>query len=180
MVRSRLPRRPLLWIAALALLGVLAIAAPASASAPRSKAERAFLVDMVGHHAMAIDMAEMAQEKATHPELKDLADDIIRTQAAEIEQMRKWLKAWYGRTVGPGHMGHDDDMAMLGHGTGAEFEVRFIAMMSVHHTQAIERAAAVRRSRLHRQVRRLTRDITRAQRREIGQMQEWLVSWYAN
>ena len=41
------------WAAAVTLLGVLAIAAPASATAPRSKVERAFLVDMVGHHVEA-------------------------------------------------------------------------------------------------------------------------------
>ena len=181
MTRSRPARRSLLWISALAMLSMLAIAAPASANAPRSKAERMFLVDMVGHHEMAVDMAEMANEKATHPELKGMAGDIIRTQTAEIKRMRMWLKRWYGRTVEPGHMGHGgEDMDMLGKATGPEFDVRFLAMMSVHHTQAVERATAVRRSPLHPQVRRLTRQIIRAQRREIGQMQDWLVAWYAN
>jgi uncharacterized protein (DUF305 family) len=166
--------------AALALLAALAITAPASASGPRSKGERAFLVDMVAHHAMAIDMAEMAKEKAVHQELKDLADDIIRTQTAEIDRMRSWLKNWYGRSTGEDHMGGDHEMQMLEDASGAEFEVRFIAMMSVHHTQAVERARAVRRSRLHGKTRRLTRAIITAQKREIAQLQEWLVDWYAN
>jgi uncharacterized protein (DUF305 family) len=164
----------------MALLGVLAIAAPAAADAPRSKAEREFLVDMIGHHTMAVDMAEMAEEKATHQELKDMAGEIIRTQTAEIRQMRRWLRIWYGRRVGDHGMGHDEDMQMLEEATGPEFEVRFMAMMSVHHTQAVERARAVRKSRLHPQVRRLTRDIISAQEREIDQLVEWLVDWYAN
>lgn len=180
MTHARPVRSLCLWAVALAMLGALAIAAPASANAPRSKAERAFLVDMVAHHAMAVDMAEMAKEKSTHQELKDLADDIIRTQTAEMDRMRKWLKAWYGRTVDDGHMGHDEDMQMLEEASGAEFEVLFISMMSVHHTQAIERARAVRRSRLHGKVRQLTRDIISAQEREIEQLREWLVAWYAN
>ena len=180
MVHSRPARGLSFWAVALALLGMLAIAAPASANAPRSKAERAFLVDMVGHHAMAVDMAEMAKAKATHQELKDLADDIIRTQTAEMDRMRTWLKVWYGRSVAEDHMGHDEDMQMLEEATGPEFDVRFMAMMSVHHTQAVERATAVRRSRLHGKVRRLTREIISAQEREIGQFQEWLVAWYAN
>jgi uncharacterized protein (DUF305 family) len=173
--------RRALCLVAIALLGALAIAAPASASGPRSKAERAFLVDMVGHHSMAVQMAEMAKEKATHQELKDMSDDIIRSQTAEMDRMKKWLKSWYGRTVDE-HMGHqdDEDMKMLEEATGAEFEVRWMAMMSVHHTQAVERAKAVRRFRLHGKVRKLTRDIVRAQEREIGQLQEWLVAWYAN
>jgi uncharacterized protein (DUF305 family) len=180
MLHQRHVRATVLWAAALAALGALAIATPVSANAPRSKAERAFLVDMVGHHAMAIDMAEIAKEKATHQELKDLADDIIRTQTAEIDRMRTWLKKWYGRTVPKDHMGHHEDMQMLEEASGPEFEVRFIAIMSVHHAQAIERARAVRRYRLHGKVRQLTRDISRAQEREIGQLQEWLVAWYAN
>ena len=166
--------------AVMAIVAALAITAPASATGPRSKAERAFLVDMVGHHAMAVDMAEMAREKATHQEIKDLADDIIRTQTAEMDRMRAWLKSWYGRTVGDGHMMDDDDMEMLGATSGPEFEVRFMSMMSVHHTQAVERARAVRRSRLHGKTRRLTRAIISAQQREIAQLQEWLVAWYAN
>lgn len=181
MVHSRLTPRIGLWAVALALLGALMIAAPASASAPRSTAERAFLVDMVGHHAMAIDMAKMAKEKATHQELKDLADDIIRDQAAEMERMSKWLKAWYGRTVDENHMGHHEkDMQMLEQASGPQFEVLFMSMMSVHHAQAIERARFVRRSRIHPQSRRLTKDIVRAQEREIGQLREWLVAWFAN
>jgi uncharacterized protein (DUF305 family) len=71
-------------------------------------------------------------------------------------------------------------MKMLEESSGAEFEVRFMAMMSVHHTQAIERAKAVRKFRLHPKVRKLTRDIVRAQEREIRQLQDWLVAWYAN
>ena len=169
-----------LLVAALAMVGAFAIASPASANAPRSKAERAFLVDMVRHHSMAVDMAEMAKEKATHQELKDMADEVIAAQTAEIARMRTWLKRWYGREVADDHMGHDEDMQMLEDASGPEFEVLFLSMMSVHHTQAIERARAVRRYPLHGKVRQLTRDIIRTQQAEVRQMQEWLVAWYAN
>lgn len=180
MTRSRLATASRLWLsAALTLAAVLALAAPASATGPKSHAERAFLVDMVGHHAMAVEMAQMAKEKATHPELKSMADDIIRSQSAEITTMRTWLKRWYGRSVSPGHMGHDADMMKLEQASGAQFEVRWMAIMIMHHTQAIERAHAVRKYPVHSQVRRLTRDIIRAQTKEIGELQDWLVAWYA-
>lgn len=168
-----------LCITALVVLGALVLAAPASANAPRSKAERQFLVEMVGHHAMAVGMAKMAKEKATHAELRTLADEIIRTQSAEIRRMRAWLRSWYDRRVSGGAMDHDA-MRMLEEASGPEFEVRFMTMMSVHHVQAIERARAVRASRLHRRVRALTGDIIRAQQREILQLENWLVAWYAN
>ena len=62
----------------------------------------------------------------------------------------------------------------------AEFEIRFMALMTMHHAQAIERAKAVRQRRIHAKTRKLTRDIVSAQQREISQMRSWLVDWYAN
>jgi uncharacterized protein (DUF305 family) len=160
----------------------LVMAGPAQASKPRSKAERVFLTDMVSHHAMAVDMAEIAMERASHPELKGLAEQIIETQTAETREMRSWLKRWYGRTVEP-TMGHHE-MAQIeeleASSTPAEFEIRFMALMTMHHTQAIERARAVRQYPLHRKTRALTADIIATQQREIDQMRAWLVAWYAN
>jgi uncharacterized protein (DUF305 family) len=176
MIKPRI--RP--WAVAIMLLGVFAMATPATANAPRSKAEREFLVGMIGHHSMAVAMAEMAVEKGTHQELKAMADEIVRTQTAESRQMRRWLRSWYGRRVGEDHMGHDQDMQTLEEATGPEFEVRFMVMMSVHHAEAIAEARAVRKSRIHPQVRRLTRDIITTQGRDIEQLQDWLVDWYAN
>jgi uncharacterized protein (DUF305 family) len=174
-------RRRLTLSLGIAVLAALSLSSVATATGPRSAAERGFLTDMVGHHAMAVEMARMAQEKAMHPELKTAADKIVSTQTAEIDRMQSWLKAWYGRKAST-EMGHGDmeQMAMLEQATGAEFEVRFLAMMSVHHTQALERARVVRSARIHPATRRLTGDIIRAQRREIAQFEEWLVAWYAN
>jgi uncharacterized protein (DUF305 family) len=179
MIRRR--QLPAVRIAAIAMVvaSALVIAAPASATEPRSNAERDFLVDMVSHHAMAVDMAEMAQEKATHPELKALAANITRSQTAEIRRMRRWLRIWYDRRVTV-EMDHEDMRMLEQAPAGPQFEVLFMAMMSVHHAQAIERARAVRRFALHPQTRELTGDIIRSQGREISQMQEYLVAWYGN
>ena len=164
---------------AVAVFSLLAIAGPASATGPRSNAERDFLAEMISHHSMAVDMAEMAQEKATHPELKAMASTIVRTQNAEIQRMRTWLRGWYGRRARV-EMDHEMMQMLEQAPAGPQFEVRFMAMMSVHHAQAIEMARMVRSSRLHRQVRQLTGDIIGDQKREISQMQDWLVTWYAN
>ena len=34
--------------------------------------------------------------RGTHPELKALANDIIKSQDGEIAHMRVWLIEWYG------------------------------------------------------------------------------------
>jgi uncharacterized protein (DUF305 family) len=56
-----------------------------------------FMSWMIAHHQGAIDMATLAEERAAHQEVKDLAASIITTQSAEIETMQGWLNDWYGR-----------------------------------------------------------------------------------
>ena len=58
--------------------------------------ERHFLEQMIPHHEDAVAMAELALTRAEHPELKQLAETIIRDQTREIDQMSSWYKAWYG------------------------------------------------------------------------------------
>lgn len=57
----------------------------------RADCDRAYLSHMKAHHETAIDMAEMAQEKAARPELKALAARIIHSQSEEIQQFDRWL-----------------------------------------------------------------------------------------
>lgn len=56
-----------------------------------------FMDAMIPHHEGAIAMAKDALTKAKHPELKQLANDIIASQQAEIDQMKQWQKTWYGK-----------------------------------------------------------------------------------
>ena len=53
-----------------------------------------FLNMMISHHEGAVTMSKEAQQKAEHSEIKQLADRIIKAQAPEIEQMKKWKTAW--------------------------------------------------------------------------------------
>ncbi len=57
--------------------------------------DQEFIREMIPHHQMAVMMARMAINRATHPEIHNLAQSIIKTQTAEIEQMRQWYQAWY-------------------------------------------------------------------------------------
>jgi len=53
--------------------------------------DTAFLVEMIRHHQGAIDMAQLALERAEHEELRTLARDIILAQTDEVYQYRIWL-----------------------------------------------------------------------------------------
>lgn len=61
-----------------------------------SNIDRHFIEMMVPHHQDAIDMADLALQKATRPEIRTLAENIKRTQTLEVAQMRGWYKEWYG------------------------------------------------------------------------------------
>lgn len=65
----------------------------AGAKMTGSGTERMYLQMMIVHHQLAVDMANEAQRRATHPQLTALAATIAREQSAQITQMRAYLAA---------------------------------------------------------------------------------------
>ncbi|HEV8591547.1 MAG TPA: DUF305 domain-containing protein [Pyrinomonadaceae bacterium] len=53
-----------------------------------------FVRQMIPHHEGAVAMAEDLKKQEAHAELKTLADNIIKSQSAEIGQMKQWLADW--------------------------------------------------------------------------------------
>ena len=51
-----------------------------------------FVAGMIPHHAGAIDMAKVVLAFGKDPEVKKLAEDIIKAQESEITLMRNWLE----------------------------------------------------------------------------------------
>lgn len=54
-----------------------------------------FINEMIPHHQSSISMANMAIENAEHPEIINMAQNIIASQQQEIDKMKQWKKAWY-------------------------------------------------------------------------------------
>jgi uncharacterized protein (DUF305 family) len=63
------------------------------------QSDRHFIIMMIPHHEGAVAMAQLAETKAKHPELKRLAQAIKTAQTQEIQDMRTWYKQWYGADV---------------------------------------------------------------------------------
>ena len=62
-----------------------------------NKFDLRFLNAMIPHHEGAIVMAKDAISKSNRPEIKQLNQDILTSQQAEITQMQQWRKAWYNK-----------------------------------------------------------------------------------
>lgn len=67
--------------------------------------DRAFLQDMLWHHMGAVMMSQqlLMRGAADHDQVADLAETISDEQRAEIFQMQRWLRAWFGGS-GQHHM----------------------------------------------------------------------------
>ena len=59
---------------------------------PTGDPDRDFVQAMIPHHEGAVEMARIAIEHCSGPELKRLAQDIIAAQEKEIAVLRDWLK----------------------------------------------------------------------------------------
>ena len=147
----------------------------ASAAAPGNGADRAFVAAMIPHHESAVQMAEIAQTRGESKFVKDLADDIVRTQTTEIQTLREQdgelARAGIARgDLGLSHdmMGMGDDPAML---TDADpFDAEFIDMMVPHHEGAVAMAKAELLRGVDPELKALAQDIIDAQQREISEM----------
>jgi uncharacterized protein (DUF305 family) len=110
----------------------------------------AFVQMMIVHHTQAVEMAELAPERAGGTGLRALAARISAAQGPEITWLKRWLQDRKLPATDPGHdhstmpgMQSPADLAALGAARGADFDRRFVAMMTAHHKGAIQMAGDV-------------------------------------
>ena len=143
-----------------------------------------FIDAMVPHHQGAIDMAEVALENAEHLELLQLAENVISTQQAEIEQLRSIKEQDFVTSEVPMQMS-PEEMEMMGMEDPAElanqrpFDRAFINAMIPHHEWAIEMAQVALAESANPTIRDLAGRIVDDQTSEIEQMRGWLEEWYS-
>lgn len=153
-----------------------------------NQTDGAFLAGMAPHHESAIEMAEMAQKEAEHPEIRKLADDIIEAQTDEIELIDSIHRRLFGEPVaaadhaGMGmsapEMGMDMDMEALE--AAKPFDRAFIDAMIAHHQGAIRMARTELAEGDDAEAKSLAEAVIAAQSAEIEQMNEWRVEWYGS
>lgn len=182
------------------LLGAVAVGCSGSDSTTTSEqadaVDRAFLSQMIPHHQMAIEMAQMAEEQGDHPQVRDLAQRIIAAQRAEIGELRQ---IGQGLGMAPGDMAAHQSMDRMMHNDetlgvpmgqtgmsmnmseleGADpFDQTFIDMMIPHHEGAIRMARAELANGADPRLLEIAEAIVNAQTKEIDEMNSWREQWY--
>jgi uncharacterized protein (DUF305 family) len=154
-------------------------------------AEAGFARDMMIHHAQAVEMAEVVQNKTQNEQIRVLASDIALTQQAQIGQMQGWLAVWDLSATGtkkpmawmgqpmegrmPG-MATPEDIDRLKKASPNEADEMFLKLMIPHHRAAIPMAEAILKRTDRPEVRQLAEAIVASQRAEAQAMQQMLKS----
>lgn len=138
---------------------------------------------MIPHHEQALEMAQLADGRASDAEIKDIVGKIEKAQDPEIETMKGWLGAWKQPTAmesmpGMDHGGDgmmsDADMKELKAMKGAEFDKMFAQMMIDHHNGAITMAKDEQKNGKNADAVKMAGDIVEGQSAEVKQLQSIL------
>ncbi len=164
--------------------------APATSSAPAASAatdhndqDVMFAQMMIPHHRQALDMAKLAETRASSAEVKKLAKQIEAAQDPEIQTMSGWLTSWSVQVPGEDdmHMDHGmpgmmsgEDMKKLEGLSGAAFDKAFLKMMIQHHEGAITMAEAQESNGAYEPAKQLAASIIAGQSAEITTMKKLL------
>jgi uncharacterized protein (DUF305 family) len=152
----------------------------AQAPATHKQADVAFAQGMVVHHQQAIEMSELAADRAGSRQVRELSAQIAAAQGPEIDRLNGWLRNW-GAPPSP-HGEHGEVHGMMSaeqlHGlsqaSGADFDRRFLSMMIEHHEGAVRMARAELDSGSFPEARQLANRIIDTQQAEIDAMRDLL------
>ncbi len=164
--------------------------ASASAStdvaAEHNDQDTTFAQMMIIHHEGAIEMSQLAVERADNPAVVALAERIAEAQGPEIDEMTAWLGAW-GEDVSPDDhggmdmggmdmdgMSQEEMMTQLDGLTGVDFDPAFLEAMIAHHEGAIEMSEQQVADGQNPDAVALAEKIIDDQRAEITEMREIL------
>ena len=125
-------------------------------------------------------MAEVGLDNAEHKEIRQLSQNIIDSQRAEIEKFGRIREG----LDGPSMKMSEEDMSMMGMMDDPQqlasedpFDKAFIDNMIPHHRSAIAMAEVAVKESENPEIREIANDIVSAQEREIGQMKQWRQEW---
>ena len=145
-------------------------------------ADVSFAQMMIPHHEQALEMAELADGRASDAQIKGIAAKIAKAQDPEITTMKGWLQSWGkpeamgdmpGMDMGQGMMS-DTAMKDLESKKGTAFDKAFAQMMIEHHNGAIAMAEDEKKSGKNADAVKMAKDIVTGQSAEVKQLRSAL------
>lgn len=147
-----------------------------------------FIDEMIPHHQMALISSEHMISDSQRPEMRQLYENIQKSQSEQIEQMQEWRKEWYpdagssSEMMGEEQMGGMMDNGMMdgsmqGMMSGDALDTMFLKMMIPHHQTAVEMADEALSKAEHPELRDLAQEIRDEQSSEIQLMQGYLETY---
>ncbi|HLO87679.1 MAG TPA: DUF305 domain-containing protein [Nostocaceae cyanobacterium] len=144
---------------------------------------------MIHHEQKGAEMANLAVQKATKSEIKELAAKIKISQTQEIEQLKALYKQLYGAEVPANSMNcpkmqqhngdqkpdmsmHSEMMNLEGLKNATNFDQEFLKRMIHHHQMSIMMAEKASKNATHTPLRDLAQAIIKKQTVEIQQLQQ--------
>jgi uncharacterized protein (DUF305 family) len=149
-----------------------------------------FIDEMVPHHEGALMSSEHMISNSKRPELRQLYENIQKSQSEQIEQMQEWRKEWYPDAGQASEMmGNGDTGSMMGNGMmsngmmsgsvqgmmgGNALDTMFLKMMIPHHQMAVDMSDEALSKAEHPELRDLAQNIRDEQSSEIELMKGYL------
>jgi uncharacterized protein (DUF305 family) len=140
-----------------------------------------FVQGMMPHHQGAIDMAKVVLQFGKDPEIKKLAQAVVKAQEGEIDFMKDWL-ARADQAAFPvvpdsakaNGLAMSEMMKNMAPDYSGDADVDFVKGMIPHHQGAIDMAKVAQQYAKDPTLLQLAGDIVAAQEGEITLMKDWL------
>lgn len=134
---------------------------------------------MIAHHSQALEMTELAPDRAESTKVTKLAERIAAAQKPEIAAMQGWLKTHGKAEHGDGHdhgsmpgMATEAQLEKLRAARGKAFDQLFLTLMITHHEGAITMATDVKGQGNNIRVEEMADEVIAQQTSEITRMRD--------
>ena len=165
------------------------VADPSADADAHNAADTEFAQMMIVHHQGAVQMAQRAATNGGSLKVQALGQRIAAAQKPEIDLMSSWLGKWGEEQPSDAVMGSMDHGSLTMDGMdqdavmgelsglqGADFDRRFLKLMTDHHRGAIQMAEKERAAGRNTDALALSRTIIDAQTAEITEMDNLLAA----
>ncbi|WSU55847.1 DUF305 domain-containing protein [Streptomyces sp. NBC_01092] len=144
-------------------------------------ADVSFARMMIAHHTQALEMTELAPDRAESAKLDKLAERIAAAQGPEIAAMKGWLRTHGKAERSDGHehatmpgMATEAQLEKLRAARGKAFDQLFLTLMITHHDGAITMATDVKGQGNNIRIEEMADEVIAQQTSEITRMRDML------